>query len=100
MTPWARRRIKARTRRGRPVRDPSDAEYAIEFAERELVRYRYAGPVLICAGILLMAAGAALGYDSLFAAGGGPLGAGIASLSTPAALRRSIDANQEVRFNR
>jgi hypothetical protein len=31
-------------------------------------------------------------------AGGGPLGAGIASLTTPAAVQRSIDANQELRF--
>src|SRR4051794_10759793 len=36
VTRWDGWRIKARTRRGRPVRDPRDAEYAIEFAEREL----------------------------------------------------------------
>jgi hypothetical protein len=91
-------RIKSRTRRGLPVRDPSDAAYAIEFAERELARYSYAGPVLICIGVLMMVVGWASGHGALFAAGGGPLGAGIAALSTPTRLTRSIEANQELRF--
>jgi hypothetical protein len=78
------------------VRDAAHARYAIGFAEGELDRCRPRAIVLVCLGVLGLILGAAFGSGALFAASGGPLGAGIADLSTPRRLRQSISANQRM----
>jgi hypothetical protein len=82
------------------VRDAAHAPYAIAFAEREIDRQPVTGAVLVAAGVLLMLAGVLLGYGWMFAAGGGPIGAGVSSFASPKRMQRSIDANRRLELTR
>jgi hypothetical protein len=78
------------------VEDPTDAPYAIGFAETEFVRSRGHAAAGICLGIVGMLAGVLLGEAWVIAVSGGPLGAGLAAVRAPARLRRSIEANRRL----
>jgi hypothetical protein len=78
------------------VEDPAHADYAVDFAEREIARSQGYGMAGISCGVVGMLVAVLTGEGWVFAASGGPIGAGIASLRAPARLGRSIEANRRL----